>query len=134
MKHLLLIFLYLHSSECRVTSAEVELEQEAREAKELPLLNLPCTFRSLKSDDPYPSVVLKWNNKVPRFTWDSEGNVVSEEDYKHQAVSVSYPSSSGLSGGESKPQDPFANADQVPDEYTWSDITEWFSSKCVKPY
>nr|XP_053605197.1 uncharacterized protein LOC128672221 [Plodia interpunctella] len=135
MKLLLLTYvLFLSRCESRIASAEIDIEGEEDKAK----TNFECTLRSLKAGDPYPSVVVKWHGQIQRFTWNQAGEVIFEKDYKHAMVPASYPSSSGLSGGSPAVNpdnaDYFKDVPVVPKEYSFEDITTWFSEKCVKPY
>lgn len=133
---LLFVLSLLRIGECRTASSEVDIVSAVTTVEKREPLRLACTFRTLKSTEPYPSVVVKWHNQVQRFTWKANGDVTFEKDYKHEVVSHGYPTSGGLSGSAqtTTPSDPFANAPVAPDEYTWEDLVTWFQNSCSRPY
>lgn len=135
MKFLPILFLILHWSEARVALSEKVIDAVfTSEAKERPPLHYPCTFRSLPGD-PYPSVVLKFQNQVQRSTWDAEGKVKFDRNYEYPVQqSHSYPSGAPLSGGSGTTAKPFSDVPIVPEGYIYDDIIQWFTKDCVRPY
>lgn len=127
MKGFIILLLTIYSSDGRTVPDEVIPEN--------PALSFDCHFRTLQGGDPYPSVVVKWQNEVQRLTWNSDGEAIFERNYKQPISSHSYPSSSGLSGdGTTTTVNPFVDAPVIPDNYTWDDIFNKFVKMCRKPY
>lgn len=136
MKFVPFLFLILHLSEARVASSETSVGAiVTSEVKERPPLHYPCVFRSLPGD-PYPSVIVRWQDQLQMFTWNSEGRARYKMNYKYPAVqqSHSYPSG-GLSGdgGAGTTAKPFSDVPVVPEYYVFDDIVQWFNKDCVRP-
>lgn len=133
-----LLLLIIQWCDARVASSETGIVPNVNiNVKERELLNYPCVFRTLQSYDPYPSVVVKWQNQVQRLTWTVDGIAKLHRNYKQPKLTFTYPSSGGLSGDGGAPTttpEPFAEAPVVPDNYDVTDIIDWFSRVCVKPY
>lgn len=140
MKYLFPLFLLFTFELCagRVAPGETGtiVVPEQNDGKSKAPLNFECKFRTLKVGDAYPSVVVRWNGQIQRMTWNSAGEVTSEQNYVHPvAPSHSYPSSGGLSGGSvSAPKDPFFDAPVIPEVYEFQDIVDSFKRNCVRPY
>lgn len=137
MKYLLHLFLLFVFELCegRVAYSETAVLAPETNVKERAPLNFPCKFRTLQGGDAYPSVVVRWHGQIQRMTWNSAGEVTSEQNYKHPNASHAYPSSGGLSGDSpTVPSDPFPDAPVVPDDYVFDDIVTWFSRGCSRPY
>ncbi|KAJ2947528.1 hypothetical protein O0L34_g17317 [Tuta absoluta] len=136
MKFLLLFFVvYLScSSEGRVAFEERFDTTVAPDTQKSQELRMECKLRSLQGD-PFPSVIVRWQRAVHRFTWDSNGEVMFERNFKQASQSHSYPSSGGLSGDTTtaRPSDPFRDAVVISDQYTWDDIVNSFTLDCKRP-
>lgn len=138
MKLFPLLLLIIQWCDARVASSETDVIPNVNtNVKEREPLHYPCIFRTLQSGDSYPSVVVRWQNQVQRLTWNSNGDVKLDQNYKQPVISFSYPPSGGLSGDGGEPTTtakPFADAPVVPDGYIAQDIVDWFSKECVRPY